>query len=266
MEILRTDTSTSYDKKNQGKGVSAVSLKGSVFTLPILKMNVSDIDAIEHDLQSQLAAAPGFFKDSPVVLDMFSVTNDTIEFQSLKSMLMKYNLIAVGVQNASVDLQAEAIKHGLGIIPVRKSVTIRPVETKTAPIAESNDEDVEDLTDVSDSAQFSGVGAMINNQPVRSGQRVYARGCDLIQLAAVNAGAEIIADGNIHVYAPLRGRALAGVNGNEQARIFCHSFAAELIAVAGNYRVFEDNIPPELYKQSVQIFLQEEQLIIRSIS
>jgi septum site-determining protein MinC len=99
-------------------------------------------------------------------------------------------------------------------------------------------------------------------QPIRSGQRIYARDGDLIVLAAVNAGAEVMADGNIHIYAPLRGRALAGVRGNQNARIFCHSMEAELIAIAGSYRVFEDRVPDEIRQKSVQICLRGEQLDI----
>ncbi|MDH5327151.1 MAG: septum site-determining protein MinC, partial [Gammaproteobacteria bacterium] len=99
-------------------------------------------------------------------------------------------------------------------------------------------------------------------QPIRSGQRVYAKGGDLVILGAVNHGAEVMADGNIHIYAPLRGRALAGLDGNSESRIFCHSMEAELVAVAGNYRVFEDKVPADLYKKSVQIYLEGEQLKI----
>jgi septum site-determining protein MinC len=102
-------------------------------------------------------------------------------------------------------------------------------------------------------------------QPIRSGQRTYAKGGDLVLLGAVNAGAEVMADGNLHIYAPLRGRALAGLDGNTQSRIFCQSMEAELVAIAGNYRVFEDDIPPEIYRKSVQIYLDGEQLIIEPI-
>ncbi|TPW14125.1 MAG: septum site-determining protein MinC, partial [Halothiobacillaceae bacterium] len=103
-------------------------------------------------------------------------------------------------------------------------------------------------------------------QPIRSGQQIYAKGGDLIVLAAVNAGAEIIADGNIHIYAPLRGRALAGVRGNNSARIFCYNMEAELVAVAGHYRVFEERVPSEFRNKAVQIYLDNEQLKIELLT
>ena len=96
------------------------------------------------------------------------------------------------------------------------------------------------------------------------GQRVYASGGDLVVLAQVSSGAEVMADGHIHVYAPLRGRALAGVKGNQEARIFCHNLQAELVSVAGHYRVSE-NIPPELKGMPVQIYLDHDVLRIEKL-
>jgi septum site-determining protein MinC len=96
------------------------------------------------------------------------------------------------------------------------------------------------------------------DKPLRSGQRFYARGCDLIVTAMVSAGAEVIADGNIHVYAPLRGRALAGASGDKTARIFTTSLEAELVSVAGLYRTFEAGVPAELARQPATIWLVGE--------
>jgi septum site-determining protein MinC len=101
---------------------------------------------------------------------------------------------------------------------------------------------------------------MVVDAPVRGGQRIYARGCDLVLTAAVNAGAEVIADGSIHVYAPLRGRALAGAAGNAQARIFSLSMEAELVSIAGVYRTFDDGWPKDLSGKAVQIRLRDERL------
>jgi septum site-determining protein MinC len=101
---------------------------------------------------------------------------------------------------------------------------------------------------------------MIVDTPVRGGQRIYARGCDLILTAVVNAGAEVIADGSIHVYAPLRGRALAGAAGNAQARIFSLAMEAELVSIAGVYRTFDEGWPKDLSGKAVQIRLRDEHL------
>jgi septum site-determining protein MinC len=105
---------------------------------------------------------------------------------------------------------------------------------------------------------------LIHSAPVRSGQQVYAANRDLTVLSAVGAGAEVIADGSVHIYGPLRGRALAGAQGNEKARIFCREFHAELIAIAGNYKVLED-IPKELRGKAVQVWLDNEELRIAAL-
>ena len=106
---------------------------------------------------------------------------------------------------------------------------------------------------------------MIIDTPVRAGTRIYARGADLVVMAAVNNGAEIIADGSIHVYAPLRGRALAGASGNADARIFTTSMEAELISIAGVYRTFEKDLPAELANKQVQIKLSGDRLDVLAV-
>jgi septum site-determining protein MinC len=105
---------------------------------------------------------------------------------------------------------------------------------------------------------------MLHDKPVRSGQQVYARGRDLVLTALVGNGAEVIADGSIHVYGALRGRALAGAQGDEGARIFCREFHAELVSIAGQYRVFED-IPKELRGQPVQAWLEGDKLLLKKL-
>ena len=112
----------------------------------------------------------------------------------------------------------------------------------------------------------SPVSAMIVDMPVRAGQRIYARGCDLIIMAVVNNGAEVIADGSIHIYAQLRGRALAGASGNTDARIFAMSMEPELVSIAGIYRTFEDGFPPELKQQTAQIRLVGDRLDILPVA
>ena len=107
---------------------------------------------------------------------------------------------------------------------------------------------------------------MIIDTPVRSGQRVYARGSDPIVMATVNAGAEVIADGSIHVYAPLRGRALAGASGKADARIFSTAMEAELVSIAGVYRTFEEGWPKELAGKPAQVLLKDERLDLRAIA
>ena len=110
----------------------------------------------------------------------------------------------------------------------------------------------------------AGQPGLIQATPVRSGQQVYADNRDLTVLATVGAGAEVIADGSVHIYGTLRGRALAGAQGNEKARIFCRAFHAELVAIAGNYKVLEE-IPKELHGKAVQVWLDGGQLKIAAL-
>ena len=106
---------------------------------------------------------------------------------------------------------------------------------------------------------------VVIRQPIRTGQQVYAENADLIVLAMVSVGAEIIADGNIHVYAPLRGRALAGAGGNKKARIFVQHMQAELVSVAGVYRTFEQDLPTDLRNQAVQVYLEDDKLVVSAL-
>ncbi|HET9483395.1 MAG TPA: septum site-determining protein MinC, partial [Xanthomonadales bacterium] len=110
-----------------------------------------------------------------------------------------------------------------------------------------------------------GLGALVHAQPVRSGQQVHAHGRDLAVVAAVGAGAEVIADGSLHVYGPLRGRALAGARGDTQARIFCTEFEAELVAIAGVFKVFE-HMPENLRGRAVQVRLVDDQISVVPLS
>ena len=107
---------------------------------------------------------------------------------------------------------------------------------------------------------------IVVEKPIRTGQQVYAENADLIVLGLVNEGAEVIADGHIHIYAPLRGRALAGAGGDQNARIFAQSMQAELVSIAGIYRTFDQQLPPHLHRQAVQVYLQKERLAIAALS
>lgn len=141
-------------------------------------------------------------------------------------------------------------------------------ETKAESAAENSGQDAEEEKQPAPAADdHAPRPTLVINSPVRTGQQVYAKNADLIVMGMVSEGAEVIADGNIHVYAPLRGRALAGESGDKTARIFVQSMQAELVSVAGIYRVFEQNLPPHLHKHAVKIELQEdERLAISAIN
>lgn len=107
--------------------------------------------------------------------------------------------------------------------------------------------------------------ALVITRPLRSGQRVYARHTDLVVIGMVSQGAEVIADGNVHVYGPLRGKAMAGARGDTSARIFTTHLDAELLAVAGVYRVVEDKLDRTLQNQPALVRLDGDTLRIEAL-
>jgi len=242
-----------------------VVLKGSVFTLSVLKLNSCDINAIEQELTTRLSSALDFFKNAPVILDLENIQSQSgvLDFTNLTNIIRKCKLIPVGICNGSKEQTEGATSAGLAVLTSQSFDKIVKENNQKEGKVEARSSQTE--VNAPNSTVFVADTTKVIHHPIRSGQRVYAKGGDLILLAAVNAGAEIMADGNIHIYAPLRGRALAGLDGNEDCRIFCHSFEAELVAIAGNYRVFEDNVPADLYKKSVQIYLSGEQLNIDTL-
>lgn len=248
----------------------ALDLKGSVFTLTVLRLHSNELPDIEAELKAKIAQGPRFFEDAPVVVDVEPLKEQSldIEFATLVKLMRDLRLVPVGVRHASHSQQELAKSAGLALmkggairdLPSQKPAAPEP-EAKAEEAKATRQHKVEKPTDTD--APVAASPTKVIYQPIRSGQQIYARGGDLIVLAAVNAGAEIVADGNIHVYAPLRGRALAGVGGDQTARIFCQNMGAELVSVAGHYRVFEDNVPDAVRHKAVQIFLDEnEQLKI----
>ena len=231
----------------------AAEFKGSVFTLTILLIRRLDLNEITSAIQSRLTQAPGFFLNAPVVLDLapVSAAPATLDFVALTALLRAEKLVPVGVVNGSDRQHQAAIGAGLALL--QDSSTRRSVAPKALPKPTS------EITTPSTPSKMV-------TQPVRSGQQVYAKGGDLILLAAVNAGAEVIADGSVHVYAPLRGRALAGVQGDKTARIFTLNFGAEMVAIAGHYRVFEEPPSSDVLNKPAHIALNDETLLITSMN
>jgi septum site-determining protein MinC len=224
----------STDSKKSPNKLIALEFKTSTFSVPVLMLLTDDLISIEQQLKEKVNQAPDFFKNSPLVLDLQEINklSSIINISALVGIIRKAGLLTVGLRGGNV---AENKK-----------------EKKSSPTPESK---VDVKADV--------IITTLITQPIRSGQRIYAEG-DLIILSQVSAGAEIIAEGNIHVYNTLRGRALAGVQGNEDARIFCFDLQAELISIAGNYKVSED-LDKSLRNKPVQIYLQNQALIIKDI-
>lgn len=244
-------------------------LKAAGFTLPIIRLLEADIEAVAAELGARVEQAPEFFRNTPVVIDLsaFPEGGAKVEFPLLVGLLRGYGMIPFGVRggNKAQNEAAEAMELAiLGEHETRATRTERsaaPEESaRSAPAAASSVQGEPATT------PRAGAGAAFTlvTRPVRSGQRVYAAGGDLSIIAAVSSGAELMADGNIHVYGPLRGRALAGMKGNTDARIFCQDLQAELVSVAGHYRVSE-NIPMELRGVPVQIYLDQKILRIEKL-
>ncbi len=222
----------------------AVEFKGSVFTLPVLHLHSVDLRVVVEGLARHLAKGLRFFEGAPVVLDLGAVRGQALDLVALNEHLRAQDLVPVGVRSADPEQQAQAREAGLAVLQGGARI-----EREEAPRREP------------DSLPL----AKVVEQPVRSGQQVYARGGDLVLLAPVNPGAEVIADGSIHVYAPLRGRALAGVRGDTAARIFALSMEAELVSVAGHFRIFEEAPPGSVHRRPAQIYLDGERLVVRAL-
>lgn len=237
----------SESAKPGGETPPPFELKGSLFTLTVMYLREADKDAIARHLNDKVRQAPGLFSNTPLVIDLEGLAerNLKVDFAGLYRLLRDHGLVPVGVRNGGVLLQAAATLAGLPVLP----------ESRAAGAVKKPDKN----------DQPTGWRSKIIAQPVRSGQQVYAPGGDLIVLGAVSPGAELLADGNIHVYGPLRGRALAGVKGDVEARIFCQSLEAELVSIAGRYRVIEQLDAVE-HARPVQMYLSDERLLIEPLS
>ncbi len=226
-------------------------LKGSLFTLTVLQLIEADYQAFARQLEAMVAQAHKFFDNTPVVIDLQRLVDATqpIDLEHLLQLLRQYGLRPIGLRGGQPEQQVAALDIGLAILPESKpeatSSTVKATQARTnAP-----------------SVATVNQASKVITQQVRSGQQVYAKGGDLIVIAPVSPGAELLADGHIHVYGPLRGRALAGIGGDQQARIFCQSLEAELVSIAGHYWVKED-LKNMNEQQAVQIYLEQERLKI----
>lgn len=229
--------------KNYKKN-AAFELKGSLFTLTVIHLLKADAEAIAEQLSPLVKQTPKFFQHMPVVVDLNQLNKTPVNFNELINCLRSHQIIPVGVRGGNEEQHQAAIAAGLAILPNTKTEIAEPTTTAT----EKNPNPINTFS-------------KIITEPVRSGQQIYARGGDLIVLAPVSPGAELLADGNIHIYNTLRGRALAGILGNDASRIFCQQLEAELVAIAGHYWVSED-LQNTKTKQNVHIYLDNDRLQI----
>lgn len=268
----------------------AFELKGNVAPLTVLRLFTDNLDIVDRQLGEQVSQLPHFFLHAPVVVDVGTLEQKELfsAFRPLTDILRRHRLVPVAVRNVNAEQQQAAFEAGLGLLQGELSRHMRKEGTQTteeekgskAPAVATPTKDKPDLSPQSSPSSGSetesrraltspdeGVppaSSMLVTQPVRGGQIIYAHQQDLVVLAPVNAGAEVIADGHIHVYAPLRGRALAGALGNESARIFCSVLQAELVGIAGKY-LLADEIPAEFNGKPTQVHMEKNNIILEKL-
>ncbi|MCK9395175.1 MAG: septum site-determining protein MinC [Methylobacter sp.] len=243
----------STDSQPSANHSPLLEFKSSTFSVPVLVLAGNDVTTIEQQLQEKIHLAPEFFKNSPLVFDLLELNkqNLDVDVTELTNITRKLGLLPIGIRGGTTQQNQQALELGIPIHSGHNVTAASEPQQRQTPEPEPTPE-----------PQGAATTTLIT-QPVRSGQRIYAEG-DLVILAQVSAGAEILAEGNIHVYGSLRGRALAGVQGDTEARIFCSDLQAELISIAGNYKISED-LNGAVHNQPVQIYLQNHTLVIKDI-
>lgn len=221
--------------------------KIKIANLPLWVLHVygNNMTQIKRQLEARLNQTPDFFSHTPVVLGLSAVANSeiTFDYAALTTLMWGHSMRLIGVMGGSIEQQSAATQAGLGLFP---------------------DTPLRNNSSFPDPSPAHPLAPLVIDKPVRAGQKIYAENTDLVVLAIVNAGAELIADGDIHVYAPLRGRAMAGAQGNQSARIFVQSLEAELLSIAGCFQMFEEGIPQNVRNLPVQVYLDDARLVIQS--
>jgi septum site-determining protein MinC len=227
--------------------------KSGSFSVPALLLSGNNLQLIEQQLQERIKLAPEFFKNSPVVVDLKELNrqNLDVDIALITEITRKLGLLPIGIRGGSPQQNKKSLELNMPVYS--NSNRTSAAETKKS---------TQTIVDVSQKKDAAPTATVIT-QPIRSGQRLYAHG-DLVILAQVSAGAEILAEGNIHVYGSLRGRALAGVQGNTEARILCTHLQAELISIAGTYKISED-LGKNIYNKPVHIYLKDYTLVIKEL-
>lgn len=228
--------------------MSTFQLKGGLYPLTALQLLSTHLEQFSEQLIDKIKQAPKFFHQAPVVVDLQKVEQaEDIDFHALKAILQSNALIPVGIKGGHPTQQRAAIAAGFALLQMGVAPTTHAATETPAP------------EPIPATPHYT----KVITEPVRGGQQIYARESDLIILGPVSHGAELLADGHIHVYGPLRGRALAGVNGNTEAHIFCQSLEAELISIAGEYKISEE-IEKIAWRVAADIALEGEDLQIRT--
>ena len=241
---------------------SCFQLKGSVFTTVVLELRQYSAAAFASELKQKIEQAPQLLLQSPVIFNVDKCANEEadIDFSWIVQECRDLGLQPIGFRSCS-RFDAAMQRTGLPLLPASSGRGGNAIPAPQASSVSGEDSPAAAPAQQKIVEKQVRVPSRIVMQPVRSGQQIYARDSDLIVMSQVSKGAEVLADGNIHVYGGLRGRALAGVAGDVSARIFCHSLEAELLSVAGNF-LLSDDFGEDLWKKPVQVSLDEENLHI----
>ena len=235
-----------------------------------LRVRSLDVEKLKLEMQERVARAPKMFERAAVILDFGGLSQcpDARTVNALIVALKTAGVLPVAIAYGTSAIEDLSLQVGLPLLAKFRAsyetqtvAAIDPQEKKAAAKATTA---VDTPTSAAVAVAKSEPGVM-HTQPVRSGQQIYAQNKDITVMATVGAGAEVIADGSIHIYGALRGRALAGASDNVNARIFCREFHAELVAIAGHYKVLEE-IPKNLLGKAVQIYLEKDQLRIEELT
>lgn len=251
-------------------------LKGGSLAATVLELASVAPAALAEQLAQKVAQAPQLLRHSPLIIDLdkLGAADGEVDLAALLATCRDHGLQPVALRAHRAGDMAQAQALGLALLPPSRGRERALEGDEPSPVpAAGADSPVEasgaaadiaaaTAADVADTAPVAAAAARptrVVHQPVRGGQQVYAEG-DLVLLAPVSAGAEVMAGGHIHCYAPLRGRALAGVQGDADARIFCRELAAELVSIAGHYRIADDLRGDALWGRASQVSLRDGQL------
>lgn len=242
--------------KSQAPTRASFELKSA--QLPVVAVVLKSTDGAELALQfeRQLGDDKAFFDDDLVLIDLAAVADDAspLDFAALLALLREHRTRPVAVRGGSAAQSQAARAHGLAVVP---DLPVRAVRAEPPPEAPQPEVDAPH--------EASAAPTLVIDKPVRSGQQIYARGGDLVVLALVSFGAEVIADGHIHIYAPLRGRAMAGARGDTGARIFTTCLEPQLVSIAGMYRTTDTELPEDVRGKPAQVRLEGEKLIFEPL-
>lgn len=247
--------------------------------LNVLRLQEVDIETLRVALQTKRDEAPQFFAQSPIVVDCSDLGDGyaEIDFFVLKELITELGFIPVGVRGIPENQFAALSKAGWAVMraghapsttttsttsTVADTNTDEQVSQQQSVDTQKNDPEIDEKTQTVEAVPT--IQSLTIERPVRSGQQVYAANADMTVLSATSSGSELMADGSIHAYGPMRGRVLAGARGNESARIFCHSLQAELIAIAGRYLLLDES-DTDLKGKPAMIRLEGEKLIIEPL-